>query len=189
MSFPLMPIAIPQRQPGSLVGSGSFTVPLGVTSVSFTIRGGGGGRGGNATAAGSGDAPQTGYGGGGGNGATVVGTIAVTTGDVIVATLGAVGTAGTNVTISSPGGATGNYGSSGTQTVITKNGITVATASPGIRGVPGSCYVSTNGFNSASNGPGGAGGTTGTGGTVTAGANGVSGSATNGADATSTITW
>ena len=79
--------------------SGTFTVPVGVTTVRVTVVGGGGGGGGS-----SGTTSGQGAGGGGAGGAAI-GVYAVTSGAAIAVTIGAAGTAG---------GAGGNGGGGGT---------------------------------------------------------------------------
>lgn len=71
-------------------GTGTFTVPVGTTSLDYLVVGGGGGGG-----AGSG----TGAGGGGGGGSVKIGTLSVTPGDVISYSVGNGGAGGTT-----PGG-------------------------------------------------------------------------------------
>lgn len=191
MTFPLMPFIAPQAGATSFSGAGTFTVPLGVTSLSFTIRGAGGGYGGTGTANYFGSSPQTAFGGGGGTGATTVGTISVSAGDTIVVTTGAIGAVGSSGTISS----TSTFfnapdGSPGGTTTITRNGTSVATAVGGSGGGGGYVDITSGGTNRiVRQGPGGAGGNSGTGGTVTAGANGITSNTVSGPAATSTITW
>lgn len=191
MTFPLMPFSQPiQTSAGSLVGSGTFTVPLGITSLSFTIRGGGGGAGGSATASNINSPTRTALGGGGGTGATVVGTISVVPGDVIVATLGTRGTNGSSVSTQLEStSVTAPSGNNGSSTQIQKNGTPVATANGGLRGFGATASVDSSKVNSATAGAGGAGGTIGTGGTVTSGASGGTGAGTQGPVGLSTITW
>jgi hypothetical protein len=94
-------------------GSGTFTIPTGITAVKVTIVGGGGG-GGGATAANNG-------GGGGSGGAAIKFLTGLTPGNTITVTIGAGGTGNS--------AAAGNAGtastiSSGTQTIttVTANG-------------------------------------------------------------------
>lgn len=113
----------------STTGSGSWTVPSGVTGVIVYITGAGGGSGGCAAGAG---------GGGGGAGGTAIGRFAVTPGSVIPYVVGAGGTAG--ATGGGNGGA-GGQSSFGTGPLAYANG-----GAGGIGGTSG-------------NAPGGLGGT------------------------------
>ena len=84
----------------SYTGSGSFTVPAGVTRVRVRAIGGGGGGGGNTTSGG---------GGGGGGGGLAEGVYVVAPGQVVAVTVGGGGGGGAN----NSGSAAGNNGSGG----------------------------------------------------------------------------
>ena len=136
--------------------SGTYTVPANVTSITIECWGGGGGGGG---------AKETGLvmaaAGGGGGGVYSIVTVPVSSGQTIVVTNGAGGTAGS----ASPA----NGGNGGTSSV-TLNGTTVGSANGGTGGTKGS-----NSF-----GGGGARGTGGTG-TLSLGGNGTAGNASGNA--------
>ena len=87
------------------VGTRTFTVPTGVTSIQMTVIGGGGGGGGNDRLAGS---P-------GRTGARVSGTLAVSPGQILTISVGSGGAGGTSDQGSAPGGGggTNNLGYSG----------------------------------------------------------------------------
>jgi hypothetical protein len=94
--------------------NGTFTIPIGITSVKVTIVGGGGGSGGGANTC-AGMVPS---GGGGGGGACIVGLTSLTPGGTISVTVGGGGSAG--------GGTAGGTGgtsqiASGTQTITTRS--------------------------------------------------------------------
>jgi len=95
-------------------GNGTFTIPIGITSVKVTIVGGGGGSGGGANTC----AGVVSSGGGGGGGACIVGLTSLTPGGTISVTVGGGGSAG--------GGTSGGTGgtsqiASGTQTITTRS--------------------------------------------------------------------
>ncbi len=85
--------------PVSFTSSTTWTVPTGVTSVSYLVVGGGGGGGGAHQGAGSG-----GSGGGGGSGGYRTGTLSVTPGASVTVTVGAGGSAGAANTTGGTGG-------------------------------------------------------------------------------------
>jgi len=178
-----MPIADPVVTAGIFSGGGTFTVPLGVTSLSFTIVGGRGGDGGDATGIGIFET-ETGFGGNGGSGASVTGTISVVAGNTITVALGTAGTNGANVSGSNERVTYfAGSGTAGGTTTIQRNGSQVASAGGGSGGSGGSADVLDNGFVTVNNGAAGAGGSTGTGGTVTTGTTGGR------SGPSSTITW
>jgi hypothetical protein len=95
-------------------GNGTFTIPVGITSVKVTIVGGGGGSGGGANTC-TGVVPS---GGGGGGGACIVGLTGLTPGGTISVTVGGGGAAGAGTA-----GGTGGTSqiASGTQTITTRS--------------------------------------------------------------------
>jgi hypothetical protein len=102
---PILPFKLPALRPGfstqqSFTGSGSFTVPAGVSRVKVRAIGGGGGGGGNTT---------TGGGGGGGGGAYGEGVYSVTAGQTVSVAVGAAGAGGAN----NGGSVAGNTGGAG----------------------------------------------------------------------------
>ena len=123
-------------------GTYTYTVPMGVDTLSFNISGGGGGGGGDDSHGGSGGYPGT----------ILGGRLSVTTGDTITVYVGGGGGAGSSHTwgggggaggtsSSSYGGGRGGYagpipssgsgGGGGAATVITKNGTVIAVAAGG----------------------------------------------------------
>ena len=133
----------------TLLKSGNFTVPAGVTSVTVeTIGAGGGGAGGAYT-----------YGGGGGGaGAVKTATIPVTPGQIIPYTIGTAGTAGTAGSLTVAAGNGGNGGNGGStsfgSSVVANGGFGGQGATAGIgNGVGGFAggIGGTNGTNGASN--------------------------------------
>jgi len=73
----------------SIAGTRSFTVPYGITSLTYTLKGGGGGGGGAAD-----NEEPVQLGGGGGEGGTSTGTMTVTAGQSVSYTVGAGGAGG-----------------------------------------------------------------------------------------------
>ncbi len=132
--------------------SGTYVVPVGVTSITVECRGGGGGGGGARSSSGNDVAA-----GGGGGGAYSLTIVSVTPGQSITVAVGASGTQGAN-----SGGNGGNGGAS----TVTYNSVIVASAAGGIGG--------TGGTGSSGSRPGGTGGSSGTG-TVRSGGNGGNG--------------
>jgi hypothetical protein len=130
----------------TLLKSGNFTVPAGVTSVTVeTIGAGGGGAGGAYT-----------YGGGGGGaGAVKTATIPVTPGQIIPYTIGTAGTAGTAGSLTVAAGNGGNGGSTSFGSSVVANGGfggqgATAGIGNGVGGFAGG-IGGTNGTNGASN--------------------------------------
>ena len=87
----------PQTTTYNSVGTNTFTVPAGVTSIQLTVIGGGGGGGGADSSPGS----------AGRAGARVSGTLAVTPGQVLTVSVGSGGGGGTSDQGSAPGGVGG----------------------------------------------------------------------------------
>jgi hypothetical protein len=98
-------------RPSFMSGSGTWTVPAGVTSVNYLVVGGGGGGGGGVS---------TGAGGGGGGGSVKTGTLSVTPGDELTYTVGAGGGGGIGNASTSGDGTAG--GDSSFATIIAKGG-------------------------------------------------------------------
>ena len=99
------------------VGSGTWTVPRGVTSVTATVIGGGGGGGGGCELD-----PHVSGGGGGGSGGIVTQAITVTPGQTISYTVGRGGDGISAEKTDNGGGGTGTAGSSSTFGSITATG-------------------------------------------------------------------
>ena len=106
------------------IGSGTWTVPRGVTSVTATVIGGGGGGGGGCE-----KDPYVSGGGGGGSGGINVQTITVTPGQTISYTVGRGGEGISAVRTSTGGGGTGTAGSASAFGSITATGGQPATNS------------------------------------------------------------
>lgn len=105
-------------------GAGTFTVPNGITSLTYTLGGGGGGGGGAA----DNEEPLQ-LGGGGGSGGVSTGTMTVTPGQIIAYTVGAGGAGG---------GVPGTGGTGGTSTMNSTNATGgVGGASSGVGGAGG----------------------------------------------------
>jgi hypothetical protein len=96
--------------------NGTYTVPVGVTSVKVIAVGGGGGGGGAGSATTSGGITNQAGGGGAGAGASVAQMMTVTPGDTITVTLAAGGTAGSGGAANNNAGTVGGNG--GTTTVV-----------------------------------------------------------------------
>jgi len=99
------------------IGSGTWTVPRGVTSVTATVIGGGGGGGGGCE-----NDPYVSGGGGGGSGGINIQTITVTPGQTISYTVGDGGEGISAVRTSTGGGGTGTAGSASAFGSITATG-------------------------------------------------------------------
>ena len=144
----------------SVAGTYSFTVPTGVTSMTFTVvgagAGGGGSSGGHDAAGGSPSTNTAAGGGGGGAGDSVTSTVAVTAGHVLSIVIGAGGTGGAGGYTSGSNGTNG-----GTTTVTNTTTSTVLfTCTGGIAGLGAYCQFSdtTHGLGGAGSGTGGSGG-------------------------------
>jgi hypothetical protein len=121
-------IGIIGRRQVVITSSTTFTVPAGIYLIDYIITGGGGG-GANAAAAFPPSGSNEASGGGGGSGGTVIGTIAVTPGQVLTVTVGAGGTAqvtGGTSSITGVASATGGLGAS-----FTSSGLS-AGSGPGV---------------------------------------------------------
>tara|TARA_R110001632_G_scaffold221310_1_gene351722 strand:+ start:265 stop:2865 length:2601 start_codon:yes stop_codon:yes gene_type:complete len=168
--------------PGQIVytSSGTFTVPTGVTSISCVVVGGGGGSTGS---------PGTGEysGAGGGGGGLAYGTFSVTAGSTVTVQVGAGGSAGTNVNLSTNKAGTGGeskltyggtdmliaYGGSGGAygTTVDANGGRFSIAGSGVT-LSGGGNGGNGGRGRINNGGGGGGGAGGYGDNGGGGANG-----------------
>ena len=140
-----------------VAGSRSWTVPDGVTSISFIIVGGGGGGGGYQSG--------TGRGGGGGGAVAARNNVAVTPGGTVSYTIGAGGTGGANTTNG------GNGGASSCRSAIAGGGQAATGATGGAGGVRsgttdlgGNGGAGGQGNSTNAGGGGGAGGLAGNGG-------------------------
>ena len=102
--------------------SGTWTPPSGVTSVDVFLVGGGGGGGGSTYSSGSVPEVYTGGNGGGGGKVTERTRVAVTPGTAVSVTVGAGGTAGSNVIGSATRGTNGGNGTSSVFGTITAAG-------------------------------------------------------------------
>ena len=185
MSFPLMPIDSPAESSGSVVlTSGTFIVPLGITTLSVTLRGAGGGGGG-------GQVSNPYRGGNGGRGALVVQTaLAVTPGETLTISGGVAGTGGSFR--NAVGGEIVGDATAGTTLSLLRGGTTLMSAGGGGLGWP--AFVSPlYGYSSGRNGTSSG---TGTGGTVTTGGGSAGGAGRispnggdNGVGGSVTISW
>ena len=115
---PVIPFKLPQLRPGFssmqvFSDSGTFVVPVGVTTVKVRAFGGGGGGGGNTTQGG---------GGGGGGGGYVEGIVAVNPGQAILIVVGGGGAGGSNASGSGAGNAGQDGGASIFGTVSSAGG-------------------------------------------------------------------
>lgn len=126
------------------VGSQSFTVPAGVTSISVVCIGGGGG---GAGCAGN---VNLGPGGGGGGALRYVNSIAVTPGESLTVAVGAGGAGG-------PVGQ--NNGSAGGTSSVSRGGTTLCSADGGAGGIGGGAGGAGASTGTGTGGNGGAGGT------------------------------
>lgn len=142
----------------TFTSSGTWTVPGGVTSATFTCRGAGGGGGGywriNVSFIGHPSACQIGaYGGAGGNGGRAISIVTVVAAQVYTITVGAAGTAGVDGSTSDlasacPGGTASDGGDGGTSSV-TRAGTTHCQGNGGTKGTKasGDTYTATPGVN------------------------------------------
>jgi hypothetical protein len=165
-------------------GSGTYTVPTGVTSLNYLVVAGGGGAGGNA------------FNGGGGAGGVLVGTMAVTGGQTISYSIGAGGAGGT-----AANGSNGSNTTFGTLTAIgggaggsSANGAGASGGSGGGGAGAGSGTGAAGAGTSGQGNNGGVGfgagsGLWGAGGGGGAGAVGVSGSSGQGGNGGAGYTW
>ena len=151
--------AIQQQQKGvqRFTASGSFTVPLGVTTVYVSgVAGGGGGGGGGGVSGVSSGTASAGGGGGGNNGQyTLRQAVTVAGGQVLTVTIGAAGGAGS----AGAAGGIGGTGGTGGNTTVTGSSPTVNVSLTG--GTGGSGGIQPPGNNTG--GPGGAAGGAGAG--------------------------
>jgi hypothetical protein len=133
--------SLPGYQGQVFTGSGTFTIPSGVTAIKVTVIGGGGGGGGSRS-----NTCQNGQGGGGGGGGTAVAYLtSLTPGNTLSVTVGAGGTAGASTPTSGGAGGTSSV-ASGTQT------ITTVSATGGSGGTAGNNASGTNGAGGGTSG-------------------------------------
>ena len=128
------PSAQPVVQSFTTVGTTSWTVPAGVTSVEYLSVGGGGGGGGGW---------DTGGGGGGGGGMVLQNTLAVTPGAIASIVVGAGGDGGTSSGTnwppsSAPADRTASNGSDGSSSSVVVNATTITALGGGKGYIPGS---------------------------------------------------
>jgi PKD repeat protein len=133
-------------------GSGSFTVPPGVTCLKVEAWGGGGGGGGSQNST-----FQNRFGGGGGGGGFSTGYLAASTGQNYTVTVGAGGTVASNAA-GGTGGTTTVTGTAGAISAVGGNGGQPSTAATGGAGGIGNTFTGGAGGTGTSNGAGGGGG-------------------------------
>lgn len=186
MSFPLMPIDSPAESSGSVVlTSGTFIVPLGITTLSVTLRGAGGGGGG-------GQVSNPYRGGNGGRGfLNIRPDLPVTPGETLTISGGVAGTGGSFR--NNTGGEIVGDATAGTTLFLLRGGTVLMSAGGGGAGWPAfvsPLYGYTQGRNGANNGTG-TGGTTGLiGGGSAGGAGRISpNGGDNGVGGSVTISW
>lgn len=177
----------------TFTSSGSFVVPAGVTGLTASVVGGGGGYGSTVTMIDGSSSTSTG--GGGGNGAsTTTTTLAVTAGETLTVTIGALGTNAAPQTndlsgSSSSTGGTGPSGGTGGTTSLLRGATTLVSAAGGSGGGGASSFHSSGGSISTSPGTGGTGGSTGSGGITTTGIAGGTGTGISGAFGYVLLSW
>lgn len=166
MTFPLMPtVSVVTGGTQSVSDGGTFTVPLGISTISVSLYGARGGKGGNVSWN-----YGSASGGSGGYGALVTqNTLSVTPGEVLTVSGGVSGTVGSNYTGTVSGG-TGGAGGTGTQILLKRGATTLMSANGGGGGSGARCGYTGGAENpyTYAGGPGANSGT-GTGGTVTSG--------------------
>jgi len=173
MSFPVMPLAnfVAPSGTSTLSNGGSFTVPFGITTLNVDVKGARGGPGGSVSWN-----YGSASGGAGGYGAGVVNTaLAVTPGETLTVSGGAVGTSGSNYVSTTTAGSGGD-GGSGTAIQFKRGATVLMSANGGGGGSGATCgYGGQNEIPYENAGSAGSNSATGTGGTVTSGGGASSG--------------